>query len=73
MNDPVAYVNGLQIHSYELVFIDFITNSQTQQGPTVKVCMMYETLKLFQEAINSVIDQHEKKLHQVMSDRAKAN
>jgi len=67
------YVNGANLQMNEVVMITFNENSQTGMQGVVKVAMTYEVFKLIHENWGQVIEQHDKKLHELQRSKENMN
>lgn len=67
------YANGLNININEVAILTFLENVAGQTAPVVQVAVTYDVLKQLYAGIGSVIEQHDARLGQVISDRARAN
>ena len=67
------YVNGANLQLNEVAMIVFNENSQTGMQGVVKIAMTYEVFKLIHENWASVIEQHDKKLHELQRSKGNMN
>lgn len=67
------YTNAMQIHMNEVALIEFKENTQFANQTVVSVAMTYEVLKQFRDTLNQVIEQHDKKLHELKRTKDNMN
>lgn len=67
------YVNGFNMQLNEVAMIDFNENSQTGMEKVIKIVCTYDTLKLFHKIMGDVIEQHDKKLHELQRSKENMN
>ena len=68
-----VYTNAMQVHMNEVAIIDFRENTQMGNQSVTSVAMTYESLKQFSEMLGQVIDQHDKKLHELKRSKENMN
>lgn len=67
------YANGLNIDINEVAILTFMESNQAGSIPVSQIAVTYEALKQFYAGIGFVIEQHEARLNQAFSNRAKSN
>lgn len=68
-----VYSNGIQIYLNEVAIFDFRENTQLGNQTVASVAMTYENVKAFYEGLGNMIEQHEKKLHELQRTKANMN
>ena len=68
-----VYANCMNIHMNEVIIIEFKENNQMGNQTVASVAMTYENVKAFHEGLGRMIDQHDKKLHELQRTKANMN
>lgn len=63
------YTNGIKVSINELVFLDFIENSQFYNGSVARVVLTYDVFKQIVEAMNRTIADHDAKLDRIVNEK----
>lgn len=67
------YTNGIKVSINELVFLDFIENSQSYNGSVARVALTYDAFKQIVEAMNRTIADHDAKLDRIVNEKKMSN
>lgn len=68
-----VYANGMQIYMNEIAIIEFRENTQAASQVVASVAITYENLKAFYEGLGHMIEQHDKKLHELQRTKSNMN
>ena len=68
-----VYSNGVQIYLNEVAILEFRENTQLGNQIATSVVMTYENVKAFHEGLGQVIEQHDKKLHELKRSKENMN
>lgn len=68
-----VYANGVQIYLNEVAIVEFRENTQAANSVVTSVAMTYENFKAFHKGMAEVIEQHDKKLHELQRTKANMN
>ena len=68
-----VYSNGIQIYLNEVAIFEFRENTQLGNQTVASVAMTYENVKAFYEGLGNMIEQHDKKLHELQRTKANMN
>lgn len=68
-----VYSNNVNLHMNEIPILEFRENGQNGMLIVASVAMTYDFLKTFHEMIGNVIEQYDKKLHELQRSKENMN